>query len=265
VVAGSDPLSGAGAVADALTAREMGAHPLVVLTAFVDQDSSGNRGWSPVSDEAFEAQLRAAWRDGRPDAIKVGMLGRAARAQQVARLVEEEGIRARPVVIDPVLAAGVDDAALADLELPAGLIALTAQLARDNPVLLTPNVHELATLLQQPRARNGGELEAAAETLRDRTGASVLAKGGHLARDTGLDVLATKTYTAHFPAVDWPATDDVHGTGCCLSTAIACRLAQRDTLEEAVRRAREVLLRKVANAVRIGRGRRQIGASRGGD
>jgi hydroxymethylpyrimidine/phosphomethylpyrimidine kinase len=215
-----------------------------------------------VSDQVFIAQLTAAWRDGSPDAVKVGMLGDAARAEQFAEVIESTaGSGIRGFVIDPVLAAGVDDQSLASSALPPAIVRLAVRLARSHLVVLTPNVPELSALLRAPPARDFPELVSGAQALHRLTGAAVLATGGHLKEDTGTDVLVSDAETSRFESAVWPAADDVHGTGCCLSTAIAARLACGDTLKDSVRVGRGALLDKVENAVRIGSGRRQVGPS----
>ena len=262
IIAGTDPLCGAGAFADVLTAAEAHTHPLVVLSAFVDQDSRGTRGWAPVASGAFERQLRVAWTDADPKAAKIGMIGDAERANQIAGFFNGASPIGVPFVVDPVLSAGVDGERLGDRELPAAICRLGAALAGSTSVLLTPNVPELAALTGTRPASNVGELIDAAHSLRAATGASVLAKGGHLDQDTGADVLVSTSGVRSLTPVQWPADDDVHGTGCALSTAIAGALAHGSSLEDAVVRGRAHLLAKVSNAIRVGTGRRQVGPLR---
>jgi hydroxymethylpyrimidine/phosphomethylpyrimidine kinase len=49
-------------------------------------------------------------------------------------------------------------------------------------------------------------------------------------------------------------TKNTHGTGCTLSTAIACGLAQHLSLEQAVIRAREFVHEAIRTAPGFGRG-----------
>lgn len=261
IVAGSDPLAGAGGVADALTVAEVGAHPLVVTTAFVDQDSRETRGWIETNSVAFEEQFSAALDDGRPDAIKVGMVGSDGRVAQLRDALQRATLRP-PVVIDPVLRAGIDDATLGRSGLAGAIVSLSAGLSHDRLVCLTPNVPELATLLGQAVPNDPAALAAAARELHRVTGAAVLAKGGHLATDRGVDILVHDDETTMLSPIAWTATDDLHGTGCCLSSAVAAHLAHGSTLVSAVTAARSILAAKVANALRIGSGRRQLGPLR---
>lgn len=261
VLAGSDPLSGAGVVADALTVAELGVHPITATTAFVDQDSRNTRTWIATNDDAFVAQLEAALADGRPDAIKCGMLGSRRRVEQIGDRLAAGSPRP-PVVLDPVLRAGLDDESLADSGLSAALRALARRLSSERLFVLTPNRDELATLTEQSPATEPQALADQAESLHRDTGAAVLAKGGHLTVGRGHDFLVHNGVVNRLAPLAWPIKDDVHGTGCCLSSAIAALLARGMDLPDAVDSAREVLVSKVGSAIRVGGGRRQIGPLR---
>jgi hydroxymethylpyrimidine/phosphomethylpyrimidine kinase len=50
----------------------------------------------------------------------------------------------------------------------------------------------------------------------------------------------------------------VHGTGCALSSAIAARIARGESLEEAVRGAKEFVARAIEQSVAAGRGQRLL-------
>ena len=69
-------------------------------------------------------------------------------------------------------------------------------------------------------------MEKAARLLFNATGTAVLIKGGHLT-DDATDLLYDGAQTTLFPSarIHNPNT---HGTGCTLSSAIACRLAEGD-------------------------------------
>jgi hydroxymethylpyrimidine/phosphomethylpyrimidine kinase len=51
----------------------------------------------------------------------------------------------------------------------------------------------------------------------------------------------------------------VHGTGCALSAAITARLARGESLEPAVRAAKDWVARAIAESVALGKGARILG------
>ncbi len=90
---------------------------------------------------------------------------------------------------------------------------------------------------------------------------AALVKGGH-ASSGAADCLAVRSDAG--VDVTWfederiPG-DPVHGTGCALSAAITARLAQGDSLLDAVRAGRAFVRAAIANAFAIGSGARVLG------
>lgn len=263
-------MNGAGVGADGLTIAACGAHPLAVPTALVDQDSRGVRGFVRTDDALFRRMLTAALVDGRPNAVKLGMLADAARAEVVADLLADLLPPHIPIVVDPVLTGGLDGETLA--QSGAATYGPLLALARDRLVVLTPNAHELMTLTAGAVAiTTEVALTEGAQRLATASGAWVLAKGGHI-EPPGVDVLASPEgpHTRFDPVEPAPPTD-VHGTGCRLSSAVATALGRRvhvnsalpssADLLDAVREARAVMAKSFANAVMtVGAGRPQFAA-----
>ena len=111
--------------------------------------------------------------------------------------------------------------------------------------LITPNLPEAEALCGM-RVRDEAEMERAARLLSDQTGAAVLLKGGHLAKTA--DDLLLQNGEAHWLQGRRVENSNTHGTGCTLSSAIACGLARGQSLVESARAAKEYL----TNALRAG-------------
>ena len=81
---------------------------------------------------------------------------------------------------------------------------------------------------------------------------AVLVKGGHATGEAD-DLLLDEDGMHWFSAarVDNPNT---HGTGCTLSAAIACRLAEGRGLPEAVCLAKDYITGAIASGLRLGKG-----------
>jgi len=82
---------------------------------------------------------------------------------------------------------------------------------------------------------------------------AALIKGGHATAATIDDVLVWKggVEVYAFPRI---RTKHTHGTGCALSTAIACGLAQKLSLTDAVRRAHDFVQNAIRTAPGLGKG-----------
>ena len=81
---------------------------------------------------------------------------------------------------------------------------------------------------------------------------AVLIKGGHFSENAN-DLLFYRGEAVWFnnEHIENPNT---HGTGCTLSSAIACGLAAGYSIEESVRRAKEYITGAIAYGLDLGRG-----------
>ena len=75
-VAGFDPSGGAGLQADLKTFSAFGVSGKSVATSITIQNTVGVETVHNISPEVVEQQLRAILRDGKPGAVKTGMLGK---------------------------------------------------------------------------------------------------------------------------------------------------------------------------------------------
>jgi hydroxymethylpyrimidine kinase/phosphomethylpyrimidine kinase len=240
LVGGVDPGGGAGLVRDVLTATALGAHPLVVGTAWTEQGAHVHRVEARDPEALADSLRRALSRP--PSAVKIGMVPDAA---AVAAIVAGLGSYAGPVVFDPVLASSRGGA------LTRATAAELRPLLR-RATLITPNATEAAALTGLGVADLGGAA-AAGRTLLAEGIAAVLIKGGHLGgegepvTDT-LAVGAEVTQLAHVRV----SGGDVRGTGCALATAIAVHLGRGVPLVAAIEGATQWLARALAAAVTVG-------------
>ena len=193
----------------------MGARPLCVATALTVQTLRAARRYESVSPSLIEECARALLEEEDVRAIKIGMVGNAANAATIRKLLPAN----IPVVVDPVLRAS-SGASLFDGP-PQAL------LHRATGAILTPNIPEAELLL-------GGPADAA--LLLGKGPCAVLLKGGHAPGDP-VDTLVTPQGTTRFQAPRIPGTR--RGTGCRLSSALAASLAKGTPLLEAVPEARE--------------------------
>src|SRR3954451_6445114 len=145
IIAGSDSGGGAGIQADIKTVTMLGGHALTAVTAITAQNTLGVSAIHPVPAEMILAQIDAVADDIGLDAVKIGMIGGAFAASQIADRIER--LRAEqpglPIVFDPVMAA-TSGAVLADDSTVAAFGRLM-----DVATLTTPNLPELARLTSE--------------------------------------------------------------------------------------------------------------------
>jgi hydroxymethylpyrimidine/phosphomethylpyrimidine kinase len=255
VVAGLDPSGGAGLLADTRAVLSHGFHVAGVVTALTEQDSTQCAWMHPVSPEIVQNQLARVIDDCEIRGVKIGVLATAEVALAVSkplRRLAEQGI---PIVVDPVMRA---TRGVPLLEASSARTALAPVL--ELATVVTPNLEELAQLTQR-HVGNLDEARDAAHRLRGdgRFGGpqAVLAKGGHLPGNP-VDILVDKEGEL---VLEGQRIEGVtpHGTGCALSSEIACRLAISTPLREAVVAATQRVRTLIAEARSVGRGRPFLG------
>ena len=251
VVAGLDPSGGAGLLADARHVAFHGFHCAGVATALTEQDSAECAAMYATPAALVGVQLQRLVGDLGPAirAVKVGMLANADVLVAVATALRPLAANV-PIVVDPVLRATKGVALfVGDISGYASLLELAT--------LVTPNLAELAMCTGSSEARNPEEMLAQAQRLRDQRlhgHPAVLAKGGHLPGDPVDILVTTDGGVTRFsgPRTSGPSP---HGTGCALSTDIACRLATGASLVDAVSASVDRLRHLIAAARPVGRGR----------
>lgn len=246
VCSGLDPSGGAGFIADTRVIAALGARPVGVVTALTIQNTLGVQGVSPCEPEIVGAQLGALLHDVEVHAVKLGMLGSVQIAKEVAYGLD---LTAAPVVWDPV-AAPSRGRVVFDADSFVEMQRLLAPHVR----LVTPNLVELGLFVGR-RIGDRADVERAARELAGKLGgAEVLVKGGHAEHtDQAVDLLVLASETIELPG-ERIAGEDVHGTGCALSSAIATYLAQGLELPDACRAAKTFVAARIAAPVRPGRG-----------
>jgi hydroxymethylpyrimidine/phosphomethylpyrimidine kinase len=245
ICAGLDPSGGAGLIADVRVASMLGARPVGVVTALTIQNTQGVRSAHPLDADVVGAQIATLLSDIEVKAVKLGMLGAADIAREIADGLH---LTAAPVVWDPISAPS-----LGDVSFDRDLFGEMLRELGPHLALITPNTGELAALAGRP-IRDLDELVAAARDLAGSLGVAVLAKGGHAGGPESVDVLAAGDLVERLRSPRVAEGEHVHGTGCALSTAIAAHLALGAGLVDACRAAKELVGARIAAPVRPGRG-----------
>ncbi|WP_225781415.1 bifunctional hydroxymethylpyrimidine kinase/phosphomethylpyrimidine kinase [Xenophilus sp. Marseille-Q4582] len=247
-VAGSDSGGGAGIQADLKTFAALGCYGMTAITALTAQNTQGVRGIHAVPPDFLRAQLQAVIEDIGVDAVKLGML----HAPEVVGVVADAIAQYRldRVVLDPVMVATSGDRLIAEETVQELVRELFPRVA-----LITPNLDEAALLVGHPIA-DADALDGAADELLALGARAVLLKGGHLPGDEVVDLLATADGQRQRFSAPRIHSRNLHGTGCTLSSAIACGLAQGLALAPAVEQARAYIrgAMQAGAQVQIGQG-----------
>lgn len=243
-IAGSDCSGGAGIQADIKTITAHKMYAMSAITALTAQNTRGVYGISETSPEFVGQQLDCIFKDIFPDAVKIGMVSSVEIIEVICNKLEE--YNAKNIVVDPVV-------------FSTSRHSLMSQDAMDtlkNKLLpladvITPNIFE-AEGLSGLKIENKEDMLKAAEEISKTMESHILIKGGHLI-DSADDLLYFKGNFIWFNGdrIDNPNN---HGTGCTLSSAIACNLGAGLNMEQSIKNAKVYITRALEAGLDLGSG-----------
>ena len=244
-IAGSDPSGGAGIQADIKTITAHKHYAMAVIVSLTAQNTTAVSGVLNCSPEFVEAQIDSVLSDITPDAIKLGMLSSADIMRSVAKMLKK--YNCTNIILDPVMVATTGGRLMDE----SALEVYTKELFNLASVV-TLNLPE-ASALSGMEINNMDDMKAAAIKISNYGCKSVLIKGGHLREDAAVDLLYENGEFSQFcvPKVD---TNNTHGTGCTLSSAIACNIASGLSINQSVKHAKEYVTNALKSGLVIGHG-----------
>ena len=243
-IAGSDCSGGAGIQADIKTITAHKMYAMSAVTALTAQNTTGVYGVMEASPDFVGRQLDCIFTDIFPDAVKIGMVSNSRIIEAIVEKLRQ--YRAKNIVVDPVMVSTSGCRLLSDEAMDAVIHLLIP--AAD---IITPNIPE-AEALAGMEIPDAGRMTAAAQAIARMVSGGVLVKGGHLS-DTADDLLYSggKAVWIRGERVDNPNT---HGTGCTLSSAIACNLADGFSMQQSVINAKAYITGALKAGLDLGRG-----------
>ncbi len=241
-IAGSDSIGGAGIEADIKAMGSVGVHACAVITAVTAQNTTAVERIYPMPVDMVVNQLEAVLKDVDIKAIKTGMLYDEEIVEAVADVLEDHDM---PLIIDPVMVAGVGDSLATD-----NLAKAVRKYLMPLCELITPNRHEAEILAKMP-IRTEDDATLACELI-GKEGSSVLLKGGHM---TGKNVVDYFYLSSEFTRMEYPRLERAgHGGGCTLSSYITAHMAKGLDIVNAVIKSRELIQESIASMYVIGKG-----------
>ncbi len=243
-IAGSDPSGGAGIQADIKTISAHAMYAMSVETALTVQNTMGVYEVIGLPADFVKKQLECVLDDIPPDAIKIGMLFSSDIVDCITKVLGKFGMK--NIVLDPVMIS-TSGKRLLDKTAENALIDKLFPLSD----LITPNIHE-AEKISGMIINSLEDMKKAAVLISRFCKGGVLVKGGHFGNCTDVLYFENQFFVFEGERIDNPNT---HGTGCTLSSAIACNLAAGRNLPESVMLAKEYVTGAIKAMLDIGKGR----------
>lgn len=242
-VAGSDSIGGAGVQADLKAIAAMDLHGACAITAITSQNTQRVAKIRPVATADIAAQMSAIITDAKVDAVKTGMLYSADIVKTVQKAIGGLDV---PLVLDPVLIAGVGDKLYS-----AGFVQALKDRLIPEATIVTPNRHE-AEVLSSIAIECLEDAHAACRAITDLGAKAVLLKGGHFEGPDVVDLLYLDDRIIELSAPR--SMNKVHGAGCTVASFLACGLAKGLDVKNAALDAKRRITDSIAMGYHVGKG-----------
>ena len=249
-IAGSDCSAGAGIQADLKTFVANGVYGMTVITSLTAQNPQKVKMLEDVSIEMLEKQTEAIFDVMEVSAVKIGMLN----SKENGEVIYEKLLKykAKNIVLDPVMIATSGKSLIKD-ETKDFLVNKLFKIVD----IITPNLDEtkeiVKIILNNENIENIDSIEKMknyGKVIADFTKKWVLIKGGHLS-NSAVDILMNKD-EIYILEGEKISSNNTHGTGCSLSSAIASNLAKSYSMLDSVKKAKNFVLSSIKNSVDFG-------------
>lgn len=244
-IAGSDSSGGAGIQADLKTMNSHKVYGMSVITALTAQNTTGVYGVFESSPEFVSKQMDTIFTDIYPDAVKIGMVSN----KEIISVIADKFIqyKAKKIVLDPVMVATSGSKLCKDDSIEM-LINKLIPLA----TVITPNIQE-AQVLCGFEIQSKEDMQRAAVKISESYSGYILIKGGHLTFSSD-DLLYCNGKFMWYEQTRIES-QNTHGTGCTLSSAIACNLAEGYDIKTSIQNSKEYITGALKAGLNIGKGR----------
>ena len=249
-IAGSDCSAGAGIQADLKTFVANGVYGMTVITSLTAQNPQKVKMLEDVSIEMLEKQIEAIFDVIEVSAVKIGMLN----SKENGEVIYEKLLKykVKNIVLDPVMIATSGNSLIKD-ETKDFLVNKLFKIVD----IITPNLDEtkeiIKIILNNKNIENIDSIEKMknyGKVIADFTKKWVLIKGGHLS-NSAVDILMNKD-EIYILEGEKISSNNTHGTGCSLSSAIASNLAKDYSMLDSVKKAKNFVLYSIKNSIDFG-------------
>ena len=257
VIAGSDPSGGAGIQADLKTLTSLGVYGMTAITALTEQNTRGVSGIFEIPLDFVIKQINCCLSDIGANAIKIGMMHNADLIDGVYDALKQNeiiGNKKIKIVLDPVMVAKGGHRLLKE----DAVNSLKNFIKNTNPVL-TPNIPE-AEILTGMKINNLADMKTAGEKMIDLGAGFVVLKGGHMNKPIISDILIGEEVLDQIETKKI-ATNNTHGTGCTMASALTAGLAKSLSIKEAFQKAHSYVKQAIITSPRFGNGHGPINHS----
>ena len=252
LIAGSDSSAGAGIQADIKTLTSFKVYAATVFTALTAQNTKGVNKVFNIPINFIEEQIKAIAEDLEISHIKIGMLSN----KNIIKVINnslEKYFPSVPIVLDPVMIAKGGQPLLKE-----DAIGYLKKTLIPKSFIITPNTLEAEKILNC-KIKNMTEMLNSKNKFNAFNIKRVLLKGGHMLENKNIitNILFNNSKIEKFlsPRIK---TNNTHGTGCSLASAITANLFLGKSLKESIKLSIDYVHNGIKNSFLIGKGHNPI-------
>ena len=252
LIAGSDSSAGAGIQADIKTLTYFKVYAATVFTALTAQNTKGVSKVFNVPLHFIEEQIKAIAQDLDISYIKIGMLSNKNIIKVINNCLEKY-FPSVPIILDPVMIAKGGHRLLKE-----DAINYLKKTLIPKSFIITPNTLEAEKILNC-KIRNINEMLDCKNKFSAFNIKRVLLKGGHMVDDKNIitNILFNNGKIDKFLS-QRIITNNTHGTGCSLASAITANLFLGKNLKKSIKLAIDYVHNGIKNSFLIGKGHNPI-------
>lgn len=248
-IAGSDCGGAGGIQADIKTITAHRLYATSVITSMTAQNTTGVYDIQESTPKFLGRQIDCVFEDIYPDAVKIGMVSNEELISVIAEKMEK--YRVKNIVLDTNI---ISNSGRRLIGSRAERVILKELFPASTVIL--PSIPEAETI-SGISIDSIEDLGAAAGIISEKYGIKgIFFKEGYRITDKG-DMLFENGKITWIKG-SYEENRKSMGKGCALSSAIACHLAEGDTLEESVRKAKKYVSAAMENSLELGKGRNPI-------
>ena len=237
-IGGSDPSSGAGIQSDIKTFSNHDVYGFTVITAVTSQNTKKVVSIEPVSSKSLKTQLDSILSDFQIDAVKIGMVYDSKTIKTIHSKLKNLNV---PIIVDPII-----KSTTGAMLLKKNAIVDYKKMIVPLADVITPNKYEAKVL---SGISNPGK---AARKMQKMGAKCVIITGATTSKGKISDLILEENREYTISGKKIPITN--HGSGCNYSASIAVSLAKGNTINSAVKTAKDYVYQSIKNSKKLGKG-----------
>ena len=228
ILSGHDPSGGAGIVADIETANYFNFHCLSILTCTTIQNTEKVYKINEMPNNYIYESFKKIIKEFEINVIKIGLIPSIKCSKEIVKIISDKRLKGVPLIIDPIIKAGSNNFLTAENN-----IKFMIKNIYSKADLITPNIYEHQII--KNLSTNNKEKKSKNIIITDYKVSEKLITLKLLKKNNKkIKIFQTKKFNGIF-----------HGTGCTLSTAIACNIGVSKNLEKSIQKSLDYLMNTI--------------------